>query len=89
MATIKSQKKRILTNEKSRQRNIAIRSKLKTFMKRAQTAIESKNADEINAALPATISEIDKAARKGVLHKNNAARKKSELQHQAAKALNS
>jgi small subunit ribosomal protein S20 len=67
----------------------AIRSKLKTFMKRAQTAIESKNADDINAALPVTISEIDKAARKGVLHKNNASRKKSELQHQAAKALNS
>jgi small subunit ribosomal protein S20 len=88
MANIKSSKKRILTNEKSRQRNIAIRSKLKTFMKRAQTAIASKNADDINAALPDTLREIDRAAQKGILHKRNAARKKSDLQHQAAKAIN-
>jgi len=89
MANIKSQKKRVITNEKSRQRNVAVRSQLKTSLKKAQAAIDSKNAEEINAVLPSTLGDIDKAAKKGILHKSNASRKKSGLQIQANKALNS
>ncbi|MCF6287201.1 MAG: 30S ribosomal protein S20 [Candidatus Hydrogenedentes bacterium] len=84
MANIKSQKKRILTNEKSRQRNMAVRSKMKTLVKYAMSALESKDAEKIKATLPAALSSIDRAASKGVIHANNAARKKSSLQHRAA-----
>ncbi len=84
MANIKSQKKRIITNEKNRQRNIAVRSRMKTLMKQAQAAIDSKDAEKVKAAIPAALSEIDKAVTKGVLHPNSAARKKSTLQHRAS-----
>tara|TARA_R110001592_G_scaffold157729_2_gene388611 strand:- start:96 stop:356 length:261 start_codon:yes stop_codon:yes gene_type:complete len=84
MANIKSQKKRNLTNEKSRQRNMAVRSRMKTMIKHALTAIESKDADQIKTAVPTALSAIDRAASKGVIHNNNAARKKSTLQHRAA-----
>ena len=87
MANIKSQKKRIITNERRRQRNVAIKSKVKTFMKQTQAAIESKDAAEIARLLPVALSEIDRAATKGVYHANNAARKKSSLQRNAAAAL--
>lgn len=81
MANIKSQKKRILTNEKSRQRNMAVRSRMKTMIKGAMTAIESKDGEKISATVPAALSAIDRAASKGVIHPNSAARKKSSLQH--------
>jgi small subunit ribosomal protein S20 len=84
MANIKSQKKRIITNEKNRQRNMAVRSKMKTIMKKADAAIEAKDAEALKAALPEALSEIDRAASKGVIHPNSAARKKSNLQHRAA-----
>ncbi len=85
MPNIKSQKKRVVSNEQSRQRNVAVKSRLKTFVKTAMEAVESKDADKVKAALPATLSEIDKAAAKGVIHPNTAARKKSFLQRQAGK----
>ncbi len=78
MANIKQQKKRILQNEKRRQRNIAVRSRLKTFMKRAETSVLGAAADSAET-VKAAIVELDVAARKGVLHKNTAARKKSRL----------
>lgn len=81
MANIKSQKKRILTNEKSRQRNMAVRSRMKTMIKGALTAIETKDAEQIKVAVPAALSAIDRAASKGVIHRNSAARKKSSIQH--------
>ncbi len=78
MANIKQQKKRILQNEKRRQRNIAVRSRLKTYVKKAETAVQGTAAESVDA-VKAAIVELDVAARKGVLHKNTAARKKSRL----------
>ncbi|HDP33588.1 MAG TPA: 30S ribosomal protein S20 [Candidatus Hydrogenedentes bacterium] len=80
MANIKSQKKRILTNEKRRQRNVAVRSRVKTVVKRADQVIAAKDADKAKAEMLAAISEIDRACAKGVIHSNQAARRKSSLQ---------
>ena len=81
MANIKSQKKRILTNAKAAERNKAVRSELKSRMKKAEGTIgEDGNEDAVQEA----IKKIDMAAQKGVIHKNAAARKKSRL----TKALN-
>lgn len=84
MANIKSQEKRIRTNELARQRNVAVRSKMKTFVKSAEQAIADGGADT-PAVVTKAISEIDRAAAKGVIHKNSAARKKASLQLQLAK----
>ncbi|MBI2422851.1 MAG: 30S ribosomal protein S20 [Candidatus Hydrogenedentes bacterium] len=84
MANIKSQKKRILTNEKARQRNIAVRSRMRTVIKAAQKAIDDKNIEILKTVLPEALSVIDRAATKGVIHPKTAARKKSHLQHNAA-----
>ncbi len=83
MANIKSSIKSIETSERNRQRNIAVKSRMKTFVKNAMTAIEAKNAEEVKAALPVALAEIDRAASKGVIHPNSAARKKSTLQRLA------
>ncbi len=83
MANIKSQKKRILTNEANRQRNMAVRSRMKTLIKQATTAIDAKDKDAAGIAIPQALSAIDRAASKGVIHRNTAARKKSALMHQA------
>lgn len=80
MANIKSQKKRILTNEKARQRNMAQRSKVRTMLKQALVALEEKDAEKAKVAIPRAISTIDRAVAKGVVHRNSAARKKSMLQ---------
>jgi small subunit ribosomal protein S20 len=84
MANIKQQKKRIRTNEERRQRNMAVRSRMKTYLKRALEALESKDSEAVKTVLPTALSEIDRAAKKGVIHKNSAARKKSELMSRAA-----
>ena len=81
MANIKSQKKRILTNNKRHERNKAVRAELKTRVKAAQAAA---GTDDSTEALRLAIKRIDKAAKKGVIHKNAAARKKSRL----TKAIN-
>ncbi|HUF98086.1 MAG TPA: 30S ribosomal protein S20 [Ilumatobacter sp.] len=76
MANIKSQKKRNLTNAKAAERNKAVRSELKRRTKTAVSTLgEENNADAVRAA----IKRIDTAARRGVIHKNTAARKKSRL----------
>jgi small subunit ribosomal protein S20 len=80
MANIKSQKKRNLTNEKDRQQNQAVRSRMKTVVKQALTVKETKDADKTKSALNEALSSIDRAVTKGVLHRNAAARKKSSLQ---------
>jgi len=80
MANIKSQKKRILTNEKSRQRNVAVRSRVKTIVKKTDEALSAKDAEKAKTDLAAAISEIDRACTKGVIHPNQAARRKSSLQ---------
>ncbi|SFT71451.1 30S ribosomal protein S20 [Arthrobacter sp. ov118] len=79
MANIKSQKKRILTNEKARLRNNAVKSELKTAIRAVNTAVESTDKDAASAALVAASRKLDKAVSKGVLHKNNAANRKSAI----------
>ncbi|NLV41830.1 MAG: 30S ribosomal protein S20 [Candidatus Hydrogenedentes bacterium] len=84
MANIKSQEKRNRTNELARQRNMAVRSKMKTFVKAAEQAIVG-GGDDTAVVVTKAISEIDRAAAKGVIHKNSAARKKASLQLQLSK----
>ena len=79
MANIKSQKKRILTNEKARLRNNAVKSELKTAIRAVNTAVESTDKDAAAATLVAAGRKLDKAVSKGVLHKNNAANRKSAI----------
>ncbi len=76
MANIKSQKKRILTNAKAAERNKAIKSELKT---RAKNAVKSAGADDSDETLRLAVKRLDMAAAKGVIHKNQAARRKSRL----------
>ncbi|MEL7157085.1 MAG: 30S ribosomal protein S20 [Actinomycetota bacterium] len=76
MANIKSQIKRNRQNEKRRLRNRAVRSDLRTHQK---SAVDAAGTDEETEALKEAIKRIDKAASKGVLHKNKAARQKSRL----------
>ena len=85
MANIKSQIKRIKTNEKARQRNVAVRSALKTAVRRVRTAADSGDAAAAAAALARSPAKaLDKAASKGVIHKNQAANRKSGLAKQVA-----
>lgn len=77
MANIKSQKKRILTNEKARVRNKAVRSSLKTAIKRVDTAIDAGDKAAALEAGRAAARALDKAASKGVIHPNQAANRKS------------
>ena len=83
MPNIKSQKKRNLTNERRRQRNVTVRSRVKSYIKQAMDAMDAKDVEKVRTALPAALSQIDRAASKGVMHPNNAARKKSILQRRA------
>ena len=77
MANIKSQKKRIITNEKARMRNRAVKSELKTATRRVKDAVAAGNGAEAYAAALAACRLMDKAASKGVIHKNQAANRKS------------
>ncbi|MDJ0315888.1 MULTISPECIES: 30S ribosomal protein S20 [Arthrobacter] len=79
MANIKSQKKRILTNEKARQRNLAVRSGVKTAIRAVNTAVAAGDKDAATAALVNAGRKLDKAVGKGVLHANNAANRKSAI----------
>jgi len=78
LANIKSAKKRINVTAKKTIRNKMIRSRTKTAIKKVYTAADL-HSDEARAALSAAVSSIDRAASKGVLHKNTASRKKSRL----------
>ena len=79
MANIKSAKKRILVSEKRAARNRAIRSKVKTAIKKVDAAIAANDKEAAGVALRAAISEIGKATSKGIYHKNNSSRKISRL----------
>lgn len=79
MANSKSAKKRIKVAERRRQRNRPYRSAARTYVKKALLAIQSGDADEASAAVGNAISMLDKVAGKGVIHRNNAARRKSRL----------
>jgi len=79
LANIKSAKKRILVAQTKTERNKAIKSGVKTAIKKVYAAIESGDKAAASAALVAATSEIDTATSKGVYHKNNASRKVSRL----------
>jgi small subunit ribosomal protein S20 len=79
VANIKSQIKRIKTNEKARQRNKAVKSELKTAIRRTHEAVAAGDAQKAGEAQRVASRKLDKAVSKGVLHKNNAANKKSAL----------
>lgn len=78
MPNIKSAKKRVLVNKTKAARNKSANSALKTAIKKANVAIET-NAPDKEAVVKAAVIKIDQAAAKGLIHKNNAARKKSAL----------
>ena len=79
MANIKSAKKRIKVIQTKTERNKAIRSKVKTAIKKVNAAIDANDKEAAVAALQAATIEIDKACSKGVFHKKNASRKVSRL----------
>ncbi|MBQ6898066.1 MAG: 30S ribosomal protein S20 [Clostridia bacterium] len=78
MPNIKSAKKRVLVNKTKAARNKSANSALKTAIKKANAAIDANAADKA-AAVNLAVKKIDQAAAKGLIHKNNAARKKSAL----------
>ena len=78
MPNIKSAKKRVIVNDKRAKRNKSMNSALKTAIKKANVAIESGSADK-EVLVTAAVKKIVQATAKGLLHKNNAARKKSAL----------
>ncbi len=86
MANIKSQIKRVKTNEKSRLRNKSVSSSIKTAVRRFRDAIKAGDAAVITTELRTASQALDVAVAKGVLHKNNAANKKSSMAKAAAKA---
>lgn len=84
MANIKSQQKRIKTNESARLRNKSVKSSLRTAVRAFREAADGGEKEKAAELLLATNRKLDKAASKGVIHKNQAANKKSAL----ARALN-
>ncbi len=85
MANIKSQIKRIKTNEKARQRNKATKSALKTSIRRFREAAAAGDTAKTVELAQAANRQLDKAASRGVIHKNQAANRKSAIASQAAK----
>lgn len=84
MANIKSQMKRNRTNEKRRMRNKSVKSSLHTAVRGFRAAVEAGDKEKASELLDSTSRQLDKAASKGVIHKNQAANRKSAL----ARALN-
>ena len=84
MANIKSQIKRNLTNAKRTARNKAVKSELRTHIRNAREAIEAGDATTAQAALATASRKLDKAVSKGVIHKNQAANRKSAIAKQVA-----
>ncbi|MGN1392706.1 MAG: 30S ribosomal protein S20 [Succinivibrionaceae bacterium] len=82
MANIKSAKKRIITSEKNRVRNVAQRSAMRTAVKKVVAAIAAKDKEAAKAAFQNAQVLLDRAATKGLIHKNKAARHKSRLSAQ-------
>ena len=79
MANIKSQLKRIKTNEKARLRNKAVKSELKTYVRRVREAVAAADKEKATTALVDASRKLDKAVSKGVIHANQAANRKSAL----------
>jgi small subunit ribosomal protein S20 len=83
VANIKSQIKRVKTNEKARQRNKAVKSSVKTVVRRFREAVDAGDAEKTLELQKAAAKALDKAASKGVIHKNQAANRKSALAKRA------
>jgi small subunit ribosomal protein S20 len=84
VANIKSQIKRNLTNAKRHERNKAVKSELRTFVRNVRSAVEAGDAEQAKTALQEASRKLDKAASKGVIHKNQAANRKSSLAQQVS-----
>ena len=84
MANIKSQLKRIKTNQKRTERNKAVKSELRTWVRKFREAAASGDKDAANDALKTASKKLDKAVSKGVIHKNQAANRKSAMAKKAA-----
>ncbi len=84
MANIKSQLKRIKTNEKARQRNKAVKSSLKTAVRRFHEATQAGDTEKAQELAASASRQLDKAVSKGIIHRNQAANRKSAIQRQAA-----
>ena len=83
MANIKSARKRVRVNELKRERNVSVKSRMKTYIRRAEEAIQKNDPAAVSEELPRALSHIDRAASKGVIHRNSASRKKANLQRRA------
>jgi small subunit ribosomal protein S20 len=79
LANTKSAKKRILQNEKRRLRNREVLSRTRTQIKQARVVLDERDIPASEEAIRQAISQLDRAAAKGVIHKNNASRRKSRL----------
>ena len=79
MPNIKSAKKRVLIAKVNNDRNKADKSALKTTLKKFEAAVTEGNREQADSAYKAAVKSIDQAVNKGILHKNNAARKKSSI----------
>ena len=84
MANIKSQIKRNKQNHAAHERNKSVKSALKTAVRKFREAADAGNVDEAGTALRAATRQLDKAASKGVIHKNQAANRKSAISKKAA-----
>ena len=84
MANIKSQIKRIRTNEQARLRNKAVKSELKTLVRRFREAADAGDVETATASLEVASRKLDKAVSKGVIHANQAANRKSAMAKQHA-----
>jgi small subunit ribosomal protein S20 len=84
LANTKSAIKRMRQNTKRRLRNRYFTGRARAFVKKARTSIESGSLEEARAATMEAVSALDKAAEKGIIHKNNASRRKGRLMHRLA-----
>jgi small subunit ribosomal protein S20 len=85
LANHKSALKRIRSSKRKQERNRVVRSRTRTYVKKARQIMESGDLEQAREATLAAVRELDKAATKGVLHRNNVARRKSRLMKQLAK----
>lgn len=86
MANLKSSKKDVKRSERKRTVNLGVRTALKTYVKRVRQIIESGDKDKIDSAVQVAQKSLDKAAQRGIIHKKQAARRKSRIASAAAKA---
>lgn len=88
MANIKSAKKRVLVAKRNTERNVAFKSTIKSAVKKVLAIAASEDKSELNSALSKVYQLCDKAAGKGIIHKNTAARKKSRLTRAVSRIVN-